>query len=296
MTAIAGFVTTFLFATDVNSMNTDFMTRALAGDESSATRVLSIVIGVLGLQAMHDLGHAASAALNKVKLGLPILLPSLQIGIFGTALRFLDYPKDRKTLFDVSIAGPLVGLIASLSCALIGLDLTAHASPEMVATFPALPIGFFRSSLLLNELVTSFLQPSQETLSSLSTLLPLHPLFVTGLAGLLANAYNFLPVGKLDGGRVTMALAGRQAAASIGNIFLFGLAVSLLTSTASPVAFFWSIYVSLFLRSPDLPPLDDITPVATPEDDAKKDLMWFARLTALIICVTVSAATVLPGV
>jgi membrane-associated protease RseP (regulator of RpoE activity) len=270
----------------------DFVTKALAGDEEAVGRVFPIVFGVLGLQLMHDLAHYASALSNKVRLGLPILLPSLQIGIFGSVVRFLDYPRTRKELFDVSIAGPLVGLIASLSCVLLGLDLTIHASPEVLAAFPQIPKGFFQSSFLLNELVSSFLHPDT---SLPSTLLAVHPLFVIGVAGILANAYNFLPIGKLDGGRVAMAIAGRQAAASISNIMLFGLAVSLLTSSGSPVALFWSIYVSLFLRSPDLPPLDDVTPVASAKDDENKSPMWFARVLALLLCVTISAATILPG-
>jgi membrane-associated protease RseP (regulator of RpoE activity) len=77
-----------------------------------------------------------------------------------------------------------------------------------------------------------------------------HPLFATGVAGLLANAYNMLPIGKLDGGRVAMAIAGRQAAASISNIFLLGLGFSLISSSSSPVTLFFALYVSLFLRSP----------------------------------------------
>lgn len=82
------------------------------------------------------------------------------VGIFGTVLRFLEYPKTRKELFDVSIAGPLVGLVASLACSLYGLDLTAHADPAALSTFPALPVGFFRSSFLLDELVKAYLHPA----------------------------------------------------------------------------------------------------------------------------------------
>ena len=246
ITALASFVTTFIYATDVNSLNNNFVALALAGDDLALGRVFPIVFGVLGIQLLHDLAHVTSSLLNKVKIGIPILLPSLQIGLFGSVLRITDIVKNRKQLFDVAIAGPLMGLIVSLSCVLLGLEFTSQASPAVLGTFPALPLGFFQTSFLLNELVTSTLHP----VGAPTTLVSLHPLFVVGVAGIIANAYNMLPIGKLDGGRVTMAIAGRQAAGSISNIFLFGLAVGLITSSASPITLFWSLYVTLFQRSP----------------------------------------------
>lgn len=38
-----------------------------------------------------------------------------------------------------------------------GLALTASAGPDAIASFPALPYGFFSSSLLLDQLVDQFL-------------------------------------------------------------------------------------------------------------------------------------------
>jgi len=61
-----------------------------------------------------------------------VLLPSLQIGLFGSVTRLLAFPKDRKQLFDVAIAGPLCGFTASLVCLFGGLSLTAGATPEML--------------------------------------------------------------------------------------------------------------------------------------------------------------------
>lgn len=44
----------------------------------------------------------------------------------------------------------------------------------------------------------------------------------------------------------------------------------------------------------DLPPEDDVTPLATEEDDTKKGAMWFARLLALLITLSISALTIVP--
>lgn len=93
--------------------------------------VCLVVGGLLLLQLLHDLGHYVAARLNEVEVAFPsVLIPSLQIGLFGSVTRFLSFPKTRRQLFDVSIAGPVTGFIASLACLLGGFYLTAGASPD----------------------------------------------------------------------------------------------------------------------------------------------------------------------
>ena len=91
------------------------------------------------LQLVHDAGHYLAARLHQVQLSFPpVLLPSLQIGIFGSVTRFLSFPKSRKELFDVAIAGPVAGFAASLACLLVGLSLTAGADPDTLGHSPSL--------------------------------------------------------------------------------------------------------------------------------------------------------------
>lgn len=293
-TAILGLVATFIFATDMNSLNTGFMDRALAGDASVVDQVLPIVGGVLGLQFLHDLGHIVSSAVHKVKLNYPpYLIPSLQIGIFGSITNFLSFPKTRKALFDIAIAGPVFGFIASLTCFLYGLDLTAHATPEVLATFPKLPAGFFQFSFLLDELMDQFLHINNLLRTNPSTLVAIHPLLAVGISGMITNAFNFLPIGRLDGGRVVMSMMGRRSAASIAFITLLGEGISFFTSN-NPLAVFWILTVVFLQRGLDLPPEDDVTPVASDSDDQNKNLLWFARLTAFSFCVALTAGMILP--
>ena len=102
---------------------------------------------------MHDVAHFIAAKIHDVELALPCPIPSIQIGLFGTVTRFLSFPKSRKALFDISIAGPLAGFIASASCILYGISLTQHATPMELASFPGLPTGFFDSSILLYQIL-----------------------------------------------------------------------------------------------------------------------------------------------
>ena len=279
------------YSVDVYSLNSNFLQRALAGDVSVVGQVLPIVGGVFALQLTHDLGHYIAAAVHKVKLGLPLPLPSIQIGLFGSATRFLSFPADRKQLFDISVSGPALGFLCSLASLVAGLYLTSTATPAEQALFPALPLGFFTSSLLIHEITNSFLQISK--LVDPTTLVPLHPLVTVAITGILANALNFMPIGRLDGGRVVMAVAGRQSANFVTFATLIAQGVSLFTNF-NVLSLFWIVLVLLFQRSPDYPPQDDITPVATAEDDSKKSLAWITRAVSLGFCAVMAGATLLP--
>jgi len=284
-------VTVFIYSTDIYSLNADFLSRATAGDTSVLDRIIPVVGYILALQIVHDIGHVIAAKIHDVKLGFPVLLPSLQIGIYGSVTRLLSYPKDRKQLFDIAISGPLLGFLASLSVTGIGLSLTQTATASDLASFPAIPQGFFSSSLLLYQLSDVFLHIS--SVADPTTLVPIHPLVAVGVTGVLANSLNFMPIGRLDGGRVAMAVAGRQAAGSLAFATLILQAVSFIENT-NLISLFWVLFVVFFQRTADLPPEDDVTPVATEKDDQKKGLVWFARAAALGFCVLCTAGGLLP--
>jgi len=290
---VTSVVACFIYSVDLNSYNPKFFAQAMAGDEAVVASIVPIVGGILLLQAVHDAGHYLMGRLRGLELLFPsVLLPSLQIGLFGSVTRLLAFPKDRKQLFDVAIAGPLCGFIASLLCLFSGLSLTAEATPEMLATFPQVPTGFFQISLLLHEIVDQYLHISSVPISSYATALtPVHPLLAVGIVGMLSNAFNFMPIGKLDGGRVAMSIAGRQSANTISFFTLLSQALTLLTSSSavSPVSLFWIITVVFLQRGADLPPEDDVTPVATDEDDAKKSPAWILRMLSFAFCVVLTA-------
>jgi len=291
MSTLTTLVTSFVYSTDLYSLNDDFLAKLTSGDGSVLSRSVSLAVAVLGLQLVHELGHFVAARVHGTKLSLPIILPSLQIGISGSVMVFTNFLKNRKELFDVSIAGPLFGFLASLGCAGYGLLLTQTASAADIATFPAIPMGFFSSSLLLYQLTDAFLHISR--LTDPTALVPIHPLVGLGVTGLLANALNFMPVGSLDGGRVALAIAGRQAASAISTATLLLQGVSFLENT-NILMLFWLIFVVIFQRTPDLPPEDDVSPVASDKDDETKGLAWGGRIAALAVCLLCTAGSLVP--
>lgn len=151
--AVVSFVTTLLFSTELFTLNNKFLDRLLAQDETVLSNILPVVGGVLGVQLLHDLAHYATAAAYKVKLSIPYVIPSLNIGIFGSIVNFLESPKTRAQLFDIAVAGPFVGLMASLALTIYGVSLTdAAAATEIMEAFPKVPLQFFESSWLFTHL------------------------------------------------------------------------------------------------------------------------------------------------
>ena len=116
-------------------------------------------------------------------------------GLFGSVTRFLSFPKSRKAYFDVSIAGPFFGYLASVICVVSGLYYTQHATPVELINYPALPAGFFDMSIFLHQIMEQLprLMSSTTSLSGevvtagvgqgKSALVSLHPLVVVGITG-----------------------------------------------------------------------------------------------------------------
>ena len=76
----------------------------------------------------HEMAHYVMARYHGMKTSLPYFIPfPTFIGTMGAVIRYRGPVPSRKALFDVGIAGPLVGLIMSIAVTLIGLNLEAPA-------------------------------------------------------------------------------------------------------------------------------------------------------------------------
>lgn len=303
------FVTAMIYSTDVYSLNKVFVEQVMRGDTDTLDRVFFLALSILAVQSAHDIGHVIAANFHKLAISRPYSLPSLQIGTFGSITSFLGFPKNRKQLFDVAIAGPTLGFISALALTIYGFLITQSATPADLASFPALPTGFFTSSYLLYQLTDGFLHISNAVTSSVSSdiagtgqavvdaisnsFTSVHPFVAAGIIGLLVNAFNFMPIGRLDGGRVFMSIFGRKSAQSLSTVVLIAQGLSLLVN-ASPLPLFWIIAVVLLQRGQDIPPLDDVTPITGPAGEESKDIGYYLRLTALAFCMVMTAAVLIP--
>jgi membrane-associated protease RseP (regulator of RpoE activity) len=213
---------------------------------------LPISAGALGIVVAHELAHRAVASYHNIKLGLPIFLPSLQIGTYGTITPLQSYPGRRSDLFDVASAGPIVGAVLSLTALVAGLYMTATG--DIADWFPQIPAAILRSSILIGSLSNAILPAVVREQATFAV----HPLTVIGYTGLVVNALNLLPIGRLDGGRIIQSLYGRTIAARITGLTFVLQGLSTIVGNSS-LLLYWSLICIFLQRESDYPCRDEIT-------------------------------------
>jgi membrane-associated protease RseP (regulator of RpoE activity) len=211
------------------------------------------VMTILGL---HELAHYLVARRHHVEASLPYFIPVPPPFLFGTFGAFISIREpfpDKKTLFDIGVAGPVAGFIASIPITFAGLYLSLH-SPVLPLTYCGPSIfGVSYGNLLIGTplfwgLFTLFFPPSLVSLS---------PLALAGWVGLLVTAINLLPAGQLDGGHVFRALLGDQSRFLSYAVVILLLGIGLYFYTGW--IFFAILVLLLGARHP--PPLNDLSPL-----------------------------------
>lgn len=148
----------------------------------------------------HEMGHYIAARRYGIDATLPFLLPApLFFGTFGAVIRMRSPIVHRRALFDVGIAGPIAGLIASFIVCFVGLRLSSHVP---LAEAPLVPFELGRSVMFetMRQWVLGPIGPTDALIW--------HPVAVAGWFGLFITFLNLLPLGQLDGGHMWYALVG----------------------------------------------------------------------------------------
>ncbi len=229
---------------------------------------LPITAGLLTILLAHELGHWILARRHEVKLSLPFLLPSVQIGSFGAITRFASLLPNRKVLFDISLAGPAAGGIISFVMLIVGLLLSHQGS------LLQLPNEFFQGSILVGSLARVVMGEALR-----SPLVDVNPLVIIGWLGLVVTALNLMPAGQLDGGRIVQAIYGRKIA---GRTTLATLIILGIIGLANSLALYWAIVILFLQRDLERPSLNEIT---EPDD---------ARAALGLLALFLMAATLIP--
>ena len=251
--AFAGILLLATIATSLEAggvlLNFDFFSNPARFQES-----LPIAVGFFTVLVAHEVGHRILARRYDVKLSLPYLLPSVEIGSFGAITRFESLLPNRKVLFDIALAGPAFGGIVSFSMLIVGLLLSHQGSLFQ------LPNEFFQGSILVGSLARVVLGEALQ-----SPIVDVNPLVVIGWLGLVVTALNLMPAGQLDGGRIVQAIYGRKIA---GRTTFATLIILGIVGLGNSLALYWAIVVLFLQRDLERPSLNEITE----PDDARAAL------------------------
>ena len=213
---------------------------------------LPFAVALLVILGAHEFGHYFTARHHGVAVTLPyfIPMPLSPVGTFGAFIQLRSPVRTRNQLFDVGVAGPLVGLVVAIPLLLYGLS---------VSPVQALPAqgGYIMEGNSLAYAGAKYLIHGQ-LLPSNGRDVMLDPVAFAAWFGLLVTAFNLLPVGQLDGGHVLFALFGEKVRI-VGFVFVGILLVMGLLLWEGWII--WAILI--FLLGVGHPaPLNDITPLS----------------------------------
>ena len=148
----------------------------------------------------HEMGHYVACKIYGIDVSLPYFIPAPTLfGTFGAVIRIRSPITTRRALFDVGLAGPVVGFILAVPALAFGVaaaKIVPGAQEHGIILFGNLP---------LLRLFAAIFHPGAAPGS-----LVLHPVGRAAWVGLFVTALNLLPVWQLDGGHILYSLAGRN--------------------------------------------------------------------------------------
>lgn len=257
----------------VEIANPNLTTKAWAANPALILSGLPYALALMLILGIHELGHYVTARYYQIRATLPYFIPvPFALGTFGAFMQMRSPIPNRKSLFDVGIAGPVAGFIVTLPALIWGLynsEVVPLPEKPEVFNFNAFNPNFSLLLIVISRLVLG----SQLTTHSA---IDLHPIAVAGCLGLVITALNLMPMGQLDGGHIVHAMYGQRAGAAIGQITRI---LVLLLSLIQPWLLFWAILL-FFMPAFDEPALNDVT-----ELDNRRDFLGLLSLTLLLLII-----------
>ncbi len=209
---------------------------------------LPFTIAIMAILCSHEMAHYIMARYHGMEASLPYFIPiPIFIGTMGAVIRYKGPVPNRKALFDVGIAGPLVGLLVSIAVTFIGFSLRVPAVKPLQNSI-MLDLGTPPLFMLIQNLVGA-------------TDGNLHPVAFAGWVGMFITLLNLLPAGQLDGGHILRAMLGKKAE-NISFLmprllFLLGLYVIIWLKEDGFIWIFWALLLWALAAAGHPSPLQD---------------------------------------
>lgn len=268
---------------------------------ASLNNGIAFAASLLAILLAHEFGHYLVGRAHGEQVTLPYFLP-FPFSAFGTLGAFINMkapPKNKRSLLDISLAGPIAGLAVAFPILILGLSLS-KLNPLPSGPHSGIGIQIEGNSilyLLAKWIVYGKLLPQPLSYGDLPPWLYwlqyiftgrpfpyggidvlLHPVAWAGWAGLLVTSLNLIPAGQLDGGHVTYVLLGKKAP----RLLPFVLGVLVLLGLFWNGWWIWALLVFTLGRQ-YAEPLDQITEL----DPTRRVVAWFAILLFILVFIPV---------
>jgi membrane-associated protease RseP (regulator of RpoE activity) len=226
---------------------------------------------LFAILAAHEMGHYIACRIYRVHATWPYFLPApiFMFGTFGAVIRIHARIRDRRTLFDVAIAGPIAGFVVALAALAVGLS-TAETVPAEIVSGP----GMVYSLPWIGGLLASVLRPG-------ASLMMNGPL-AAAWGGFLITVLNLFPAGQLDGGHIAYALSRRlHRWTSWLAIFLAAGAVAWAFVERQPPMYLLWLAILGWMRDRHPPVTFEHSPLGGP-----RIVLAFVALAMFVLCFT----------
>jgi membrane-associated protease RseP (regulator of RpoE activity) len=207
---------------------------------------LPFALGIATILGVREIAMRLMAKKYQVKMSLPFLLPSSQLGSFGAFSRIASPLPNRTALFDIAIAPAIASGLLSLIVLMFGLYLSAINLGSI-----DIPTQIFQASVLAGTLAKIFLGDALH-----ASFISVHPLVFLGWLGSAITALNLMPAGQLDGGRIVQSIYGRRTASWTTVLTLVFLVIA---TVINPLALYWGGIILLLLRDLERPMLNELS-------------------------------------
>lgn len=211
-------------------------------------------VSLMGILGIHELGHIIASKRHKLRISWPYFIPGIPIlgfiPTFGALIMSRGLIINRNILFDVGISGPIAGLVIALIVSTYGAYLSpiipASEAEDLTAKSGLIEL---HSSILMDATIVLAGKhiPGQELVMS--------PILLAAWFGFLITFLNLLPAWQLDGGHIARATFGFR-----WHRILTYASIGVLAATGY---YIMALFVLIFsMRTPDVRPLDDISPLS----------------------------------
>jgi membrane-associated protease RseP (regulator of RpoE activity) len=247
-----------------------------------ATKELSYSIPLILILLAHEMGHYLPARYYGIKATLPYFIPMPigPIGTMGAVIKIHDPIGNKKELFDIGVGGPLMSLILSIPCWIVGLYYSNIVLlDEYFYGLPKENILLFGDSLFTYWTIQWIHGSIDFTVQNIVV----HPLAQAGWVGFFITAINLFPFGQLDGGHVIYSIFGEKYRKWIYHLFLVFLFLGLINFNW--VIWGFIIYFFIKIEHPYVP--DSKNGI----DKNRKFLGYFMLISLIFIFVPVPIIT-----
>jgi membrane-associated protease RseP (regulator of RpoE activity) len=235
---------------------------------------LPFSLTLLVILLAHEFGHFFTCVNYRLDASLPYFLPApVLTGTFGAFIRIRSPIYFRRSLFDVAVGGPLAGFVFLLPALAIGLaysKVIPGIANEGSFRYGVPPLLWLMEKAIFPGVAASDIY--------------LHPVARAAWIGLLATAWNLLPIGQLDGGHIVYAVAGNR------HKLLTWVSLGLLVAMGIRFWYGWLVWAVLLFFGRRHPTIIDPESLGT----GRKQLAWLT-LIIFLLCFTVAPLRENPG-